>query len=313
MREFYRETQWWMRGPENRIETENFRVMTIDNWPNRSTFNILNKETNRFVTIEDTTDTSEFVHWAFRLFMEQNDTLYLVITGEEEPKARFYEVDFEGNVLNYSFTVQHENPLAGRWFLNANGLYFYQNGGWNPLPSNATGGWDPATSKDTLTASIHPFYAINFETESFELRSTPVGIFSWGWGNLYWQDYMISEGIITYDDSGRGYFDGLTLTNLELGHRHVFQNTTWDDWASTQHDDELGISGSLRMELYVIDDFLVESTRINDFIQIIKIYDLNAMELIYHGRINIRRDQGLLPDTWRGIRSFEVRIREEPL
>jgi len=311
-REFYRGTSWWVRTLENRVETENFRVMTINNWPNPDTFNILNKETNEFISVENSSNGNAFIYWTFRLFMEKEGTLYMVIVGENEPKARFYKVDFERGRLNYYFSVQHENPIAGRWLLNANGIHFYQNGGWDrDLPSGATGGWNPETSEDTITTSHLPFYYINFETQSLESRPTPRGISSWGWGwdRLYWQDYAISEGILTYNDDGsRGHFDGFSLNNLELGHRHVFPNTTWDDWAQTQQGTSIG--GSWGVWMSVVCDYLVEVTRINDFLQIIMIYDLTTMSKIYHGRINIRRDQGLLTNDWGQINSFEIRLRE---
>jgi len=314
MREFYRGTQWWTRESANRIETENFHVMVVENWPSRETFNILNKETNLFVNVENTTDRGEFIHWTFRLFMEKDGILYVAIVGEDEPKARFYEVDFERGALNFLFSVQQENSIGGRWLLNANGIHFYQNGGWDPLPSGATGGWNPERGEDTLTTSNHPFYIVNFETQSFELRPTPIGISSWGWGwdRMYWQDYVIREGIATYDDDGmRGYFDGITLNNLETGHRHVFHNTLVDDWFESQQG--YSLSAFHWSEIHVIDNYLVETTRINEFLQFITIYDLNTtMTQIYHGRINIRRDQGLLTNNWRGgeIDSFEVRLRD---
>jgi len=310
MREFYRGTAWWTRNPQNRIETENFRVLIVDNWPNPDIFHILNKETNAFIAIENNMDSSHFVHWTLQFFMEQDGVLYVVIAGENEPKARFYEVDFDRATLTHRFTFEQESSVGGQWLLNENGIYFYENGGWDPLPSGATGGWDPETGEDTLTASRHPFYMVNFETQSFELRPSPTGITPWGIGRIYWNDYLIREGIVTYNDNGeQGHFDGISIINLETGHRHVFENTTWDTWAETQDSEAGGLSGTWMMEFYPVDDYLIETTRINEFTQIIKIYDLNAMTLIYHGRINLRRDQGLLADSWRGAQNFEVRLR----
>jgi len=312
MREFYRRVPVWARDIQNSLETEHYRILRVDHWPNGETFNILNKETGNFVAVENTMNRAVFHHWVLLFFMEHDGGLYGILAGENEPKARFYQVDLTAGSLNYVFTVEKDSDIGGRWLINASGIYFYENGGWEPQRGGATGGFDPETGADTLTASLHNFYQVDMKSQAFQPHPAPTGVTSWGASpNVYWHEYIIRDSILTYNDNGEpGYFDGISIINLETGLRHVFQNTIWDDWAATQ---QVGSSfgGMWGTEFYVIGDFLISSTRLNESSQMIKIYDLNAMALLYQGRIHLRKDQGLLPHYWGGVRSFEVRLREE--
>lgn len=321
IREFYRRTHSWARGPWNRNETENFRILTVDNWPNPNSFNILNTETGNLIKFEGIDSTHYFQNWASNFFLEQDGVLYLIITDEGQSHARIYYADFEREQFVFDFDIKQEIETAGTWFATDNQIYFYEMGGWlqSPQgwsewvdnPSDATGEFNPETGMDTLTPSGRPLYAINFETQSLEPRQSPVGIGNM-WAQGRWGDYLLIEGILTsHEDGGQGQFDGFSLVNLELGHRHVFQDTSWDDWAATQQSDVWGLTSNWRTDRYLIGDYLVGTTRINEFTQFIHIYDLTTMTQIYHGRINIRRDQGILTNEWGEVHGFEIRLREQ--
>ena len=317
-REFYRGTHRWQRN--NPFETENFQILIISNWPNPSTFHILNRQTGDFIRTQDTINTQAFNSWSLMFFVERDANLYVISAEGTAPNARVYTVDFQAEALNYSFSVQQTSQTGGAWFVSANNLYFYEMGGWVQRPgqdweefveveSGATGGLDPETGEDTLTPSERSMYAINFDTQSFEARPSPTGLSTWS-QRAQWGDYVILDSIATYDHHhDRGYFDGISIVNLEEGYRHVFQNTNWNDWFETQQGDN--ISSTWWSDTYVIGDYLVEATLLNQFLQFITIYDLTTMTRIYHGRINLRRDQGLLRTDWGNIYMFEVGLRTE--
>jgi len=319
-REFYRGTHVWARSTHNRNETENFRMLWIHNWPNASTLNILNKETGAFASFEDVDSSNHFQNWTMSFFLEKEDILYQVVAEEGRSHARIYRADFGQGRFVFDFDIRQDSEAAGSWFATANHIYFYEMGGWvhSPQgwsdwvdnPSEATGGFDPETGVDTLTASGRPMYAINFETGRLEPRQSPVGIAN-SWSRGHWGDYFIHEGIVTYDEQGQlGNFDRLSLINLELGHRYVFLDTAWNDWHETQQNDGWGMTSHWWTEHYIMGDYLVATIRIDEFLQFINIYALDAKTLIYRGRINIRRDQGILTNDWGQVSGFGVRLRD---
>jgi len=318
-REFYRGTHAWTRRRSNQNETMNHQVLFVDNWPNPRNLNVLNKETGTFATFEEPDTDAHFLNWPTRLFLEQNGQLKLIIVAEGTLHARVYHVDFNRDRLIFDFEIRQE--VLGSWFVTDNHLYFYEMGGWvqSPQgwsefvynPSEATGGFDRETGVDTLTHSNRPLHILNFETQMLESRPSPVGV-SNTWSLTHWGDYIIHDGIVTFDDQGNeGHIDGLALINFETGQRHVFQDSSLDDWFESQQDAGWGgISTHWWGERYVLDHYLVATVRINEFLQFIDIFDLDNMEHIYRGRINIRRDQGLLSDDWGQVNGFEVRLRD---
>ena len=320
-RAFYRGTHRSQRT--NPFTTENYRIMMIHNWPT-NLFSILNTNTGEVVRIEDTTNRQVHGTWWQRLlFTEHDGQLYIIAVADNSVVANFYTVDFDTKTLVHRFSINDEYLGAGTWFQTNNGLYFYEVGGWVhhqidrhsswgefiEIESQSTGGFDPETGIDTLTASGRSLSYFNFTTREFESRPSPVGLSeSASRERTTWGDYVIFGRIQSCYEwesiYGCGYFDGISLVNLESGHRHVFNDRTVED---NMHD----WGGTWGQELFVHDDYLVTSTVVNDTYQFIKIYDLNTMNLVYHGQIHLSRDQGLIGSYWfGGPLPFEIRLRD---
>jgi len=325
-REFYRGTHRWQR--ENPHTTQNFHIMIIDNWPNATTINVLDLRTGAVVRAENTTNRHAFgsMYWwgASQRFIEHDGDLYIVVTADNEPRARFYTIDWSSASIIYRFSIEDTSENPGTWLQTANNLYFYENGAWIEhhdanfwwsehieVPSEVTGGFDPETGIDTLTASGRRLTRLNLDTKTFEERPSPVGLPEHIWWNTSWGDYLITEQILNCDNPADewnpagwcGTWDGISLINLEAGHRYVFFNNLFDEL----NENDWG--GSHGTRINVIGDYLVESSTINEILQVLRVFDLTTMELVYRGHIRLETGRGLLTDFGGRPLLFEVRSR----
>ena len=299
-REFYRGTHIWQRGGwgwSGNQHTASFRIFTI--WGNnQSIYRILNTKTGDFIAIPaDFNHTSDFTHWVDIFFLEQDGQLLYIAAEHNQPRASVYAINFETGQFEYLFSASEETTADGTWFATENGLYFYGHN-WTFTTGQFMGTLPEEIDPDTLGPSDNPFYGINFETEEIDLLPTPSGISdSWSWARF--GDYALFQGILTYNLEGdRVMVQGSTLVNLETGGRHIFPavESPHGEWIEPT-------------EYLLLDDFFIGLTRLNQFTQDIVIYDFETMEKIYHGQINLRRDQGLILNNWGWVRSFEINLR----
>lgn len=328
-RAFYRGTHRWQR--ENPLTTQNFHIMITDNWPNATTINVLDLRTGAVVRAEDTTNRHAFgsSHWwgAPQRFIEHDGDLYIVVTADNEPRARFYTINWSSASIIYRFSIEDTSENPGTWLQTANNLYFYENGAWIEhhansgwwsehieVPSETTGGFDPETGIDTLTASGRRLTRLNLDTKTFEERPSPVGVSEENpWNSVFLGDYFITEQILSCDNPADewnpagwcGFWDGISLINLETGHRHAFLNDLFDEL------NENNWGGSHGTRFSVIGDYLIENSTINETLQVLRVFDLNTMELVYRGHIQLETGRGLLTNNWNAMpEPFQIRARD---
>lgn len=301
-REFYRGTFPWQRGGwgwSGSHDTTNFQIFTI--WGNyKVTYRILNTETGEFIAIPTNFNQSNnyiFTSWVDVFFIERDGALYHISAQHDQLNASVYRVNFTTEQIEYQFTVSQETDAVGNWFATEHGLYFYgHNWTWSTAQSRGT--LPDEIDPDALDPSDNPFYGINFETQEIDELPAPIGISdSWSFGRF--GDYILTQGILTYNLEGdRIIASGYTLVNLESGERHIFQapEPTHGEWIEPTQYHALG-------------DFLVGVTRSDQFNQDVVIYEMSTMEKIYHGRISLRRDQGLVLNDWGWVRNYEIKLR----
>jgi len=305
-REFYRGTHPWQRNNRwsGAQSTENFTIMTL--WDRHTTTRILNVITGDITSISDGSTGEVWYHntWFHEFFLEQNGELFRILAENSRQNATIYRVNFTTGRMEYQFSFNETSDEMGSWFVTQNGLYFYEHGQL-PFPPWVSIYWDPETQVDTFGASENPLYALNFNNRTLEPRPSPIGIHN-GWARASVGDFIIMEGVLAYNDNDElNVFDGTTLINLETGQRHILTeavslNEPLDNYWSWREP----------TEFHGLGDFLIGTNRPSQFRQYIIIYDLNTLEKIYHGRITLRRDQGLLFDNWSGwISGFEVNLR----
>ena len=318
-RAFYRGTHRWQRN--NPITTDNFQIMTTENWPHGWTINVLNLSTGAVVRVDDTTNRHAFGSHSWwgspQRFIEHDGELYVVIISENEARARFYTLNWANASVVYRFSINETTENPGTWLQTANHLYFYEKGGWvheqlnqhswsgffEAVESAATGGFDVETGSDTMTASGRRLARFNLDTRTFEERPSPIGVPEWVRASfLSWGDYAIFSGIQPCAEDHHVFLEGLTVVNLEQGHRYVFPNNLFAEY----NDNPMG---GWMNDQHVIGDYLVDSTTINDQLQIIRVFDLNTMELVYYGQFRLERNRGLLTDLGGRPLPFEVRAR----
>ena len=297
-REFYRGTDRWQREGtwHLRNNTDNFNIFTIWHYPG-STTHFMNTATGEFAAFS-LNSTSNFVYWADDFFLEHEGELYYILVEFDQPRASVYVVNFANERLEYQFSVSQEESKEGVWFATQNGLYFYEFERFNAYWTEVA--WDPEINEDVLESSGNSLYAINFNTREFDSRPSPTGIID-NWASARFGDYILFDGVLIDSDNNLPtVLRGSTMVNLETGQRHILADAVTadlinDNWTSTEY--------------HALNNFLVGVFRTNQFTQYIIIYDLNTMEKIYHGRVNLRRDQGLLSNDWGWIRSFEINLR----
>jgi len=310
-RELYRGTRYWERRWSN-YYLDNFRMRKVwfGNYPAFAPdLYILNTTTGDFSIIPIET-LSGWMYWDYLFIFENNGELFYIAVEDNQPQAAIYAINLTTERMEYQFSINKYSDIGGTWFATENGMYFYADGGeWYnrnvELYSHVRSDWNSATDEEILESSGNSLYMINFENRSFDSRPSPIGLHS-PWMNGHWGDYvMIGAYRACNSDEPIILYSGVTLVNLEQGHRRVITDPIS---TSFNHYDEFMFYPT---EYRILEDFLIGTGRSTKFTQDIFIYDLSTMEKIYHGRINIRRDQGLLESEWEwmGVRNFEINLR----
>ena len=298
-REFYRGTQAWQRSVQSwsgNQQMTHFHVLSI--WVNHHlTYRILNIETGAITNINPT-HKDALIEWADIHFLERDGQLYYVEVAYSGLNASVYLVNFETEQLEHQFFASGETTTDGTWLATEHGLYFYGHN-WTFTAAQNVGELPEEIDPYTVATSANPFYRINFETKEIEAAPAPTGITdTWSWARF--GNYAVLQGIqATYLEAEQAIIPGFTFVNMESGERHIFPapESPRGQWIEPS-------------EFIVRGDFLIEMRRLSPFTQEIIIYDFESMEKLYHGRIILRNDQGLIDNGWGRARDFEIHLRD---
>jgi len=202
--------------------------------------------------------------------LEDNGEFYYVVPTDNS-ELLIYRLDIESLALEFMFMEEFSVGEWIDWFILDNHLY-----------------------GQVYTNTGVESYVFNFDTRELDEFNFAEKDFSYNVvkreSQIFFHEYFENSTIPTVQA-----FNTESETVIELENPSFIKEINDDDWPY--------------LGTYMIGDYLVLDYRVH-LTHFIGIYELDSLELIYEGKINLRRDQGLMTYSSGQIKGFEPTLRD---